>query len=127
MTKYEKFFYKNIKLAQNMSKDVPNQFKHASIITNNRFHILSIGTNNGKTHTLTQKYNYNYPFVHSEVDAFSKLSYTDKQHYLYLFNYRFNKNGVLGISYPCKYCMAWVITTFDKIFFSDENGMKQLI
>lgn len=126
MTRYHNFYNKHLSFACNMRHECVGNFKHISIITNKRLHILSLGFNSGKTHTLTQKYGYKYPVIHSELDALTKLSYTDKQQSLYLFNYRFNHNGVIGQSRPCEYCLPWCVTVFDKIFYSTKDGLQGL-
>jgi len=119
MCKFETFFYRHFEFAWNMASAVSSDFKHFSIITNSKLHILSTGTNNGRTHPMMLKYHYRYPNVHSELDAFVKLTYTQKLNGLYLFNYRFNKNGVLGNARPCINCAGWCLAVFDDIFHSD--------
>lgn len=109
-------------LARNEARDIDRRFKHVSIITNKRGHILSIGANRRKTHPLNVRLGYRDVQIHSELDAYSKLSYTDKQKQLYLYNYRFNSNLVIGMAKPCVYCMPWCINIFERIYYTDENG-----
>lgn len=116
------FYTKHLNFARNMSKEVENNFKHVSIIANHRGCIMAVGLNRNKTHTLAAKLNYKFPFVHSELDAYAKLSYTDREQRLILFNYRFNKNGGIGLSAPCKFCLPWCSVVFESIHFSMENG-----
>lgn len=126
MSKYTSFYERYTPLAMNMSQKSKLPFKHVSLITNKRLHILSMGVNDGRTHPLTVKLGYSYPYIHSEIAAFSCLSYNDKTQPLYLFNYRFNKNGVIGSSKPCKYCLPWCITFFENIFYLEGQTVAEI-
>lgn len=99
------------------------QFKHVSIVMSGKS-IVAIGTNGGKTHTLAHKYGYRYNRIHSELDAFTKIRYRDG-HFV-LVNFRFNNDGELRNSRPCKYCMPWVVEFFPEIWYSTDKGMKKL-
>lgn len=103
------------------------QFRHVSLITNNKGHVLSVGTNRLKTHPLMVELGYPMAQLHSEVDAFTKLNYNEKKKRLILVNFRLNVKDELRLSKPCKYCMPWCISAFEEIFFSTENGFQMLV
>jgi len=111
-------------LAKNEASSINRNFRHVSIITNHKGHILAIGNNQFRTHPLNFKLGYRYPEILSELAAYQKLSYTDRQKKLYLFNYRFNKNLIVGMAKPCKYCLPWCVEIFDKIFYTTEEGLN---
>ncbi len=113
-------------IATNEALTIDRQFRHVSIITNNKCHILSIGTNRLKTHPSMMQLGYPMVQLHSEVDALNKLSYNDKSKRLILFNFRLNQDNVLRLSKPCKYCLPWCVSLFEEIYFSIENGFKKL-
>ena len=115
--------WRYIKLAQNEARNIDRQFRHVSIITNHRGNIIAIGSNKYKTHPLTKALGYRGVVVHSELHAFTKLSYTDKQLRLYLFNYRFNNNLEMRLSRPCKNCLPWCIEIFEDIYYTTSEGM----
>lgn len=117
-----------LNLARNIAKDIERRkFRHVSIITNGK-EILSLGTNQHKTHPMAVKLHYKYPVLHSELHAYTKLTYTQKRQTLYLYNYRFNKNLVVGMSKPCKYCLGWCLEVFDKIWYTlNEDNIEVLL
>jgi hypothetical protein len=96
---------------------------HVSIVISGKS-IIAIGQNGHKTHTLNQIHGYKADVIHSELDAFSKIRYRDGN--FTLVNFRFNKNGQLRNSMPCKYCMPWCLEFFAEIWYSTDFGMKQL-
>lgn len=113
-------------IATNEALTIDRQFRHVSIITNAKFHVIAIGTNRLKTHPFMVTNGYPNFQLHSEVDAFSKLSYNDKRKELLLVNFRLNNDNALRLSKPCKYCLPWCVTVFKEIYFSTENGFKKL-
>ena len=93
------------------------QKKHVSLI----FHknkLVSIGTNQFKTHPLARKYGYVIDCVHSELDAFNKLhkSYKKGDKKLKLINFRMNR----------KHCLTWCVDFFDEIWYTDDEGFQEL-
>lgn len=112
-------------LAYTLALDIDRKFKHISIITDGKT-ILSTGSNQLKTHPKCLELGYAYDQLHSELHAFSKLTYAQKRLKLYLYNYRFNPNMVIGNSRPCKYCLPWCYEIFQtRIWYTDTN--KQLV
>ena len=103
--------------------DYEQNFRHVSIIISGKS-IVAIGTNNGKTHTLAREKGYMSDYVHSELDAFSKIRY--KSGRFVLINFRFNRNGELRNSRPCKYCLPWCAEFFEEIWYSTDKGMRKL-
>ncbi len=116
-----------LQMATTEAATIERQFKHISIITNNKGHILSVGTNRLKTHPTMVQLGYPMVQLHSEVDAFTKLTYNDKKKRLILVNFRLNVKDELRLSKPCKYCMPWCVTAFEEIFFSTENGFDKFV
>ena len=76
-----------------------------------------------KTHTLAQKYGYKYPTIHSELDAYNKLTRNERTLPLVLVNARVSVTGKIGMARPCKYCMGWVDALFDEIWYTNEEGV----
>ena len=100
-----------------------HKFKHVSIITDKRvIEIYAIGTNRVKTHPLCLRYGYKYPFLHSELDALSKIPRWVDTTNTYLFNFRFNNRRELRLAKPCKTCLPWCIMTFKEIYYSTNKG-----
>lgn len=97
--------------------------RHVSIIVSGKS-IISIGENGHKTHTLAKKNGYVHHVVHSEIDAFSKARYRTEK--MTLLNFRFNRQGDLRNSKPCKYCTPWCLEVFDEIWYSTDEGMVRL-
>lgn len=108
-----------LELARKISETVQRDRVHVSLIVRKN-KLITVGTNNWKTHPKTVELGYMLPYLHSELDAFRKLDGNfDK---LVLMNYRFSKTGHIGMSKPCKFCMPWCINLFDKIFYTNEIG-----
>lgn len=108
-----------LELARKISETVQRDRVHVSLIVRKN-KLITIGTNNWKTHPKTVELGYMLPYLHSELDAFRKLNGNfDK---LVLMNYRFSKTGHIGMSKPCKFCTPWCINLFDKIFYTNEIG-----
>lgn len=104
--------------------DTRQIFRHVSIVISGKS-IIAIGSNNGKTHTLTREKGYRTDYVHSELDAFSKIRYREGS--FALLNFRFNRRGQLRNSKPCVHCMPWCVEFFDVIYFSCNDGkMRKL-
>ena len=107
-------------LAKQISLTVQRDRMHVSLVIRKN-KLISVGTNNWKTHPKTIKLGYMLPYLHSELDAVRKINTSlDK---LTLINYRFSKTGHVGMSRPCKYCMPWCVNMFDKIYYTNEEGI----
>lgn len=119
-----KLIERMLNLAVDEAAIIDRNFKHISFVTNAQGHILSVGTNRSKTHPIMVKLGYPNVELHSEVDAYSKLSFNDKKKSLFLFNFRLNKHNVLRISKPCKYCLPWCIEAFKEIYYTTNDGIE---
>ena len=109
-----------LELGRKISETVQRDRVHVSLIVRKN-KLITVGTNNWKTHPKTVELGYMLPYLHSELDAFRKLDGNfDK---LVLMNYRFSKTGCIGMSKPCKYCMPWCVNMFDKIYYTNEEGI----
>tara|TARA_R100001082_G_scaffold110288_2_gene89809 strand:- start:43 stop:408 length:366 start_codon:yes stop_codon:yes gene_type:complete len=97
--------------------------KHVSIIVRKN-EIVSVGTNNFRTHPQAKKYGYRFDEVHSELDAL--LRYKGPKDGLKLFNFRYNRFGDMRKSKPCKKCLPWCEALFDGIWFTTDNGICKL-
>jgi hypothetical protein len=107
-------------LAKQISLTVQRDRVHVSLVIRKN-KLISVGTNNWKTHPKTVELGYMLPYLHSELDAVRKINTSlDK---LTLINYRFSKTGHVGMSRPCKYCMPWCVNMFDKIYYTNEEGI----
>jgi hypothetical protein len=104
---------------------VNRQKKHASFVLYKK-RIISIGFNHFKTHPKARKLGYMFDEMHSELDAFRKIPkcFLDKK--LVLVNVRYNKNGEMRMSKPCHICESWCREIFHKIYYTDNEGIKEL-
>jgi hypothetical protein len=109
-----------VQLSQKIATNILREKAHISLIIRKN-ELLAIGTNEWKTHPKAVKLGYKYPWLHSELDAYTKLKDKDLDK-LTLINLRFSKTGKLGMALPCKYCMPWCEQIFNTIVYSDENG-----
>lgn len=115
---------------QNMAREIANTmdtrqiFRHVSIVISGKS-IVAIGTNSGKTHTLAREKGYRTDYVHSELDAFSKIRYREGS--FILINFRFNRRGQLRNSRPCVHCMPWCAEFFDEIYYSCNDGRMRSV
>ena len=107
-------------VAQKISTNILRDKAHISLILRKN-ELLAIGSNQWKTHPKTVELGYKYPWLHSELDAYTKLK-NKKVDRLTLINLRYSKTGKLGMAKPCKYCMPWCLEIFDNILYSNENG-----
>ena len=114
---------KTIELAKNYTLENPRPKKHTSLIVR-KGTVVSIGTNENRTHPLAKKYGYRYDEVHSELDAL--LRYRGPKNNLVLVNYRMNRFGDMRMSKPCSKCMAWCAAIFDKIYYTTSKGLVQM-
>ena len=110
-------------IALPVSLEIPRPKKHVSIIVRKN-EIVSIGTNNFKTHPMAKKYGYWFDEVHSELDAL--LRYKGPKENLKLLNFRFNRFGDMRISKPCCKCLRWCLAIFDDIWYTTDNGLVYL-
>lgn len=104
--------------------DMSQSFRHVSIVISGKS-IISIGTNNGKTHTLARERGYRTEHIHSELDAFSKIRYREGK--FTLLNFRFNKRGEIRNSKPCVHCTPWCVEFFDEIWYSTSYGFMKKV
>ena len=114
-----------INLALPLCLEIPRQKRHVSLIfVKNR--LITYGTNDFKTHPEAKKLGYLYNEMHSELDAFRKVPKNLRNKKLTLVNIRTNAYGKLRMSRPCSVCEGWCVEVFDKIFYSDNEGINEL-
>lgn len=94
--------------------------KHVSVIVCKNT-IVSVGTNKMKTHPLAQNYQYRFDEVHSELDAWIRVTNKSKQ--FKLFNFRFGHNNEWRMARPCKLCMPWCKQIFKEIYYTTCHGL----
>lgn len=97
--------------------EIPRDNKHVSLILRGN-KLLAIGTNIRKSHPITQKLGYKFPWMHSELNAVLKCQERTK---LTLINARFNRFGQMGFARPCKCCLPWCMVVFDQIHYTTED------
>ena len=114
---------KLVNVAVPVALEIERPKKHVSIIIRKN-EIVSVGTNNFRTHPLAKKYGYFFDEVHSELDAL--LRYRGPKDNLKLINYRFNRFGSMRMSKPCCVCLPWCVALFDDIWYSTDNGIEKL-
>jgi len=106
-----------------VSLSIQRPKKHVSIIVRKN-EIVSVGTNNFRTHPMAKKYGYRFDEVHSELDAL--LRYKGPKDNLVLLNFRFNRFKDMRKSKPCRFCLPWCVAMFDKIYYTTDSGMELL-
>jgi len=110
-------------IALPVSLKIPRPKKHVSIIVRKN-EIVSVGTNNFRTHPEAKKCGYFFDEVHSELDAL--LRYKGQKDNLKLINFRFNRFGDMRMSKPCCKCLPWCVSVFDKIWYTTNNGLVEI-
>lgn len=115
-------FDKLIKRAfKNIEKPESNQKHFSFVMYGNK--IISEGWNSSiRTHPLAFRYGYEYPFVHSELDAIAKLPYkVDFLRKCAMVNVRIGRRNNVLLSRPCRSCQK-VIMAFNigSCFYSNE-------
>ena len=130
MIKFTRFHFMHtseiLNFAYPLCLEIPRQKKHVSLI----FHknrLVSIGRNYFKTHPQAMKLGYLYNEMHSELDAYRKVPKQWKNKKLTLVNVRMNSRGELRMSKPCKVCAEWCVEIFDRIYYTDNEGLKKLL
>ena len=106
-----------------VSLEIPRPKKHVSLIVRKN-EIVSVGTNNFRTHPLAKKYGYRFDEVHSELDAL--LRYKGSKDNLKLVNFRFNRFEDMRMSKPCCKCLPWCVALFDEVWYTTNNGIQRL-
>lgn len=114
---------KAINVAMPISINIERPKKHVSVIVRKN-EVVSIGTNNFRTHPLAKKYGYRFEEVHSELDAL--LRYKGEKNNLTLVNFRYNRFGDMRMSKPCCLCLPWCNAIFDAIWYTTNNGIRNL-
>ena len=110
--------YTNIALP--ISLEIPRPKKHVSVLVRKN-EVVSVGTNNFRTHPLAKKLGYRFEEVHSELDAL--LRYKGPKDNLKLLNFRFNRFKDMRMSKPCCKCLPWCVALFEEIWYSTNMGM----
>ena len=114
-----------IPIAKPISMALNRQKKHASLIIYKR-KIIAIGQNIFKTHPDTIRLGYKFGEMHSELDAFRKVSKKFRNKKLILVNVRFNRFGEFRNSKPCPVCSKWCSEIFHKIYYTTNDGLNIL-
>ena len=112
-----------INVALPVAKNLERKKKHVSLIVRKN-QIVSIGTNEFKTHPMAKQYGYRYDEVHSELDAL--IRYKGPKDNLKLYNFRFNRFGDMRNSSPCSKCLPWCVSIFDEIWYTTNEGINFL-
>lgn len=117
-------FSKYIEIARCLIDSPQSKKKHFSFIVRKNV-IESIGFNYvKKTHPMAVKFGYEYPLIHSEMDAILKFNgHLDDLRKCTIINVRLNKFGKIMMSKPCKFCSK-LITSFNfrNIYFTTDSG-----
>lgn len=103
-----------------MALRLNREHKHVSVCLR-RGQVISVGFNRRKTHPLAQKIGYLNDERHAELDALVQIPHPLRDG-LALVNFRFNNQGILRMSKPCKLCLPWVVDAFETVYYSDRNG-----
>ena len=107
-------FEKLVEVALPIATQLVRPKKHVSLILRKK-KIVSIGTNDIRTHPQAKKLGYRFAEVHSELDAL--LRYKGSKD---------NRFGDMRMSKPCCKCLPWCIALFDDIWYTTNSGIVQL-
>jgi len=110
-------------IARPVALNLQRKQKHVSLIFRKN-QIVSVGTNEFKTHPMAKQYGYRYDEVHSELDAL--IRYKGPKDNLKLYNFRFNRFGQMRMSRPCSKCLPWCVAVFDEIWYTTNKGIYLL-
>jgi len=110
-------------IARPVALNLQRKQKHVSLIFRKN-QIVSVGTNEFKTHPMAKQYGYRYDEVHSELDAL--IRYKGTKDNLKLYNFRFNRFGQMRMSRPCSKCLPWCVAVFDEIWYTTNKGIYLL-
>jgi hypothetical protein len=119
----ERKFKKLAKIALPYALNSDRTKRHVSLILV-RNKVISIGTNQLKSHPQAKKIGYRYDEVHSELDALLRCK--ERQN-LQLVNFRFNRFAATRLSRPCDLCTPWCKLIFDKIYYTTPTGFERLV
>lgn len=102
------------------------------VVVYKRKTVISVGTNQSKSHTLQALYNNLRGFdgnsykacIHAEIDALSKIRYLDIDYSkVTLYIYRETADGKTAMARPCKACMGLIKNIGIKnIWYTTEFG-----
>lgn len=118
----ERLVDKLIQIAKPLCVDLDRKKKHVSIIVR-KGEIVSIGSNQYKTHPIAKAIGYRYEEMHSELNA---LLNTDQRKNLHLYNFRFNRFGEMRLARPCCLCMPWCKVIFKTIHYTTIDGVLEM-
>ncbi len=118
----ERTLEKLINIAKPLCMDLDRKKKHVSVIVS-KGEILSIGTNQYKTHPTAKKLGYRYDEMHSELDALIRC---ESRKNLHLYNFRFNRFGEMRLARPCCLCMPWCKAIFKTIHYTTIDGVLEM-
>lgn len=85
--------------------------------------VITIGQNSKtSTHPLALYYNYEYFYIHSELDVIRKLPKLSDLPKLKVFNVRVNRVGETHLARPCKYCRNMLsLLGVKEVIYSIQN------
>jgi len=108
------------RLAQAISRTVPDRVKIGAVLTKNR-KILSVGFNRmDKTHTAMDRLGCKKR-LHAELSAVIGVRWSDVQGAV-LFLYRTMRNGKLGMSRPCCHCQIILRNAgIRRVYYTDPS------
>jgi hypothetical protein len=112
-------------IAKPLSMAMERQKKHISLIIYKR-KIVAVGQNIFKTHPDTFRLGYRSADMHSELDAYRKISKNMRDKKLILLNFRFNRFGEFRNSKPCPVCSKWCSELFHEIYYTSDDGVNIL-
>ena len=113
---------KLIDIAKPLCMNLDRKKKHVSIIVS-KGEVLSVGTNQYKTHPIAKAIGYRYEEMHSELNALLKVN---QRKNLHLYNFRYNRFGEMRIAKPCCLCMPWCRALFKSIHYTTPEGIVRL-
>ena len=127
-----KLHQKMFNVAQSVSE--VSEFPRIKIgaVVARKHNILAVGVNQLKSHPLQKKYNKNrftnnedscQHHLHAEMDALSKIRFTDELNKAVIYVFRKNNNDKLAMSRPCPGCMARIKDVgIKKVYYTTEFG-----
>ena len=100
------------------------RFRHFSYIVR-RNKIICIGVNcSEKTHTLSYKFGYRFPRIHSELAAIVRFPHSPE--FLTkcaLVNIRIGRSKKILLSKPCRFCTKLIsVFGLKEVYYSNQSG-----
>lgn len=91
----------------------------ACVVKKNK--VLGLGFNQMKTHPQSKSWG---AYIHAELSAIMNAGGINECNNCDIYIYRELKNGSLGKSFPCQFCIDMLKSSFRNVYYCDYDGYK---